>query len=137
LKTIVDAGPLIALINASDEHHPWAVEAISACAHPLFTCPEVLAEVAAVTGQLRAVVGLVRSGAVVLDFDLGDQAAAVLRLLEKYADQAMDLADACVVRMSEMSRDCRVLTTDRADFGVYRRNGREAIPIIAPPPVRR
>jgi len=132
VRTILDAGPLIALINAADEHHDWAIAAISSSAQPLFTCPEVLAEVAAVTGQPRAVVRLVQSGAVVLDFDLADQAAAVLRLLEKFADRRMDLADACIVRMTELSRDCRVITTDRADFSVYRRNGREVIPFIAP-----
>jgi hypothetical protein len=45
----------------------------------------------------------------------------------------MDLADACIVRMTELMRDCQVLTLDRADFAVYRRNGRDLIPMIAPP----
>ena len=54
-------------------------------------------------------------------------------LLRKYADQEMDLADACIVRMTELMRDSRVVTLDRADFSVYRRNGRDLIPIIAPP----
>jgi len=35
--------------------------------------------------------------------------------------------------MTELVRDCRVVTVDRADFSVYRRNGRDRIPIIAPP----
>ena len=35
--------------------------------------------------------------------------------------------------MTELTRDCRVVTVDRADFSVYRRNGRDLIPIIAPP----
>jgi hypothetical protein len=45
----------------------------------------------------------------------------------------MDLADACIVRMTELMRDCRVVTLDRLDFAVYRRNGRDLIPVIAPP----
>jgi len=45
----------------------------------------------------------------------------------------MDLADVCIVRMTELMRDSRVVTLDRADFAVYRRNGRELIPVIAPP----
>jgi hypothetical protein len=45
----------------------------------------------------------------------------------------MDLADACIVRMTELTRDCRVLTVDRDDFSVYRRNNRELIPLVAPP----
>ncbi len=52
---------------------------------------------------------------------------------QKYRDQGMDLADACIVRMSELTRTCRVVTVDRTDFTVYRRNGREAIPILSPP----
>ena len=133
MKKILDAGPLIALINEADRHHAWAEATLSSLGYPFATCPEVLAEVAAVTGRPRAVVRLVTSGGIVLDFDLAAQATAVLRLLEKYADREMDLADACIVRMAELCRDCRVITTDRADFAVYRRNGRDVIPVIVPP----
>jgi hypothetical protein len=45
----------------------------------------------------------------------------------------MDLADACIVRMTELMRDSRVVTVDRPDFTVYRRNGRDRIPVVAPP----
>ena len=76
---------------------------------------------------------MIRSGEISLAFDLGSQAAAVLTLLEKYSDRDIDLADACIVRMSVLERDCRVITVDRADFSVYRRNGRDLIPLIAPP----
>jgi hypothetical protein len=48
----------------------------------------------------------------------------------------MDLADACIVRMTELIRDSRVVTLDRADFSVYRRNGRDLIPLVAPPLTR-
>jgi hypothetical protein len=63
---------------------------------------------------------------------LSEQAAGVLKLLKRYAGREMDLADACIVRMTELMTDVRVLTLDRMDFGVYRRNGRSPIPIIAP-----
>jgi hypothetical protein len=53
--------------------------------------------------------------------------------LKKYSDREMDLADACIVRMTELMRDCQVVTLDRSDFNVYRRNGRELIPVVAPP----
>ncbi len=56
-----------------------------------------------------------------------------MTLLKKYADRDMDLADASIVRMTELTRDCRVITVDRADFSVYRRNERDLIPLIAPP----
>jgi predicted nucleic acid-binding protein len=85
------------------------------------------------TGQPAAIVEMVRAGEIVLTFDLSAQAASVLALLKKYADRDMDLADACIVRMSELERDCRVITVDRGDFSVYRRNGRDLIPLLAPP----
>jgi uncharacterized protein len=92
-----------------------------------------MAEAAAMTAQPIAIVEMIRAGEIVLDFDLAAQSASVLALLKKYADREMDLADACIVRMTELVRDCRVITVDRGDFSVYRRNGRDLIPLIAPP----
>ncbi len=92
-----------------------------------------MAEAAAMTGQPGAVVEMIQSGEIVLAFDLSAQTAGVLSLLKKYRDREMDLADACIVRMTELMRDSRVVTLDRADFAVYRRNGRDLIPLIVPP----
>ena len=78
-----------------------------------------------------------RSEVVQRILDLAEQTASVLALLKKYADRSMDLADACIVRMTELTRDCQVVTLDRADFSVYRRNGRDRIPMLAPPVKRR
>jgi predicted nucleic acid-binding protein len=68
---------------------------------------------------------------VVLAFDLGSNIAPVLRLLQKYADVPMSLADACLVRMTEVLADPVLLTTD-ADFRVYRRHGRQILPGVTP-----
>jgi predicted nucleic acid-binding protein len=54
-----------------------------------------------------------------------------LRLMEKYADVPMSLADACLVRMSEAASDAVILTTDR-DFRIYRRHGRQVVPCLTP-----
>lgn len=85
------------------------------------------------TGRPAAIVEMIQAGEIVLAFDLAAQAASVLALLKKYDDREMDLADACIVRMTELVRDCRVVTLDRSDFSLYRRNGRDLIPLIAPP----
>jgi predicted nucleic acid-binding protein len=130
---ILDAGPLIAAINRDDRHHRWAIETLGRLGPPYHSCPEAMAEAAAVTGRPAAVVEMIQAGEIVLAFDLASQASSVLALLRKYADRDMDLADACIVRMTELVRDCRVVTLDRADFSVYRRNGRDLIPLIAPP----
>ena len=76
---------------------------------------------------------LIVRGDFILDFDLAVEINPVLDLLQKYRDRQMDLADACIVRMTELMTDVRVLTLDRTDFAVYRRNGRDLIPILTPP----
>jgi len=133
MKHILDAGPLIAAINRQDAYHSWALDTLERLRPPFYSCAEAIAEAAAMTGQPAAIVEMIEAGEILLAFDLSEQAAAVLALLKKYSDLEMDLADACIVRMSELMRDCRVLTLDRSDFSVYRRNGRELIPLIAPP----
>lgn len=133
MKNILDAGPLIAALNRQDEHHRWACEILERLGPPFYSCPEAMAEAAAMTGQPAAIVEMIQSEEIILAFDLSEQTAGVLSLLKKYADRDMDLADACIVRMTELVRDCRVVTLDRLDFAVYRRNGRDLIPVIAPP----
>ena len=70
---------------------------------------------------------------ILLSAFLQDQTSSILQLLRKYKDQRMDLADACVVRLAELMDDSVVITVDKADFSVYRRNGRQVIPLISPP----
>ncbi len=133
MKTILDAGPLIAVLNREDQHHRWACVTLERLGPPFYTCSEALTEAAALTGQPAAIVEMVQQGELVLAFSLAEQAAGVLSLLRKYADRQMDLADACIVRMTELMRDSRVVTVDRSDFSVYRRHGRDLIPVISPP----
>ena len=72
-----------------------------------------------------------QAGALVPGFDLGDELEPVLKLLHKYADVPMSLADACLVRMTETLADPVILTTD-ADFRVYRRHSRQIVPCVLP-----
>lgn len=133
MKNILDAGPLIALLNRQDAHHRWASDVLERLGPPFYSCPEAMAEAAALTGQPAAIVEMIQAEEIILRFDLSEQTAAVLALLKKYADREMDLADACIVRMTELMRDSQVITLDRTDFAVYRRNGRDLIPVITPP----
>ena len=133
MKHILDAGPLIAALNSRDEYHRWATETLERLGPPFYSCPEAMAEAAAMTGKPSAIVEMIYAEEIILAFNLSEQAAGVLSLLKKYNDRGIDLADACIVRMSELMRDCRVVTLDRDDFAVYRRNGRDLIPLIVPP----
>jgi hypothetical protein len=55
----------------------------------------------------------------------------VLRLLDKYANIPMSLADACLVRMTQALPDPVNLTTD-SDCRIYRRHGRQIVPCAMP-----
>ncbi len=131
MKTIVDAGPLVALLNRRDSFHEWVTQALKALPLPLLTCEPVLTEAAHLTGKPAALLAMLGEGSLKIGIELDEQGDAVRRLLDRYGAR-MSLADASVVRMSELSRRSRVFTLDRADFSVYRRNGREVIPLIAP-----
>jgi predicted nucleic acid-binding protein len=133
VKNVLDAGPLIAALNRRDSYHRWARETFKRLGPPFYSCPEAMAEASAMTGQPAAIVEMIRAEEIILDFDITEQASAVLALLKKYRDRQMDLADACIVRMSELIRDCQVVTLDKDDFAAYRRNGRDFIPVIVPP----
>jgi len=76
---------------------------------------------------------MVNEGLVALAFDCREHLVQLARLAHRFADQKPDLADLCLVRMSELFPKHSVITIDRTDFQVYRRNKREAIPLLCPP----
>ena len=134
-RIIVDTGPLVALLNGSDVYHEWARNTMSRLKPPLFTCEPVLAEAAYLVRRLpggpQAVLDLLARGVVQVDFRVDSDLLALRTLLTKYASVPMSLADACLVRMSEVMPRSHILTL-ASDFKVYRRRGRLAIPLIAP-----
>jgi predicted nucleic acid-binding protein len=132
-SVLVDAGFLIALLSRRDRHHRWAAMQSPRLALPWKTCEAVLSEAFHLVGSRGrpGLAALLRRGAVVTAFDLGDDLDRVLTLMLKYADVPMSLADACLVRMSETSADPVIVTTD-ADFTIYRRHGRQVVPSVTP-----
>lgn len=134
---IVDTGPLVAFLNRRDRHHAWATEQWGGLSPPLLTCEAVLSEatylVRGMTGGAEAVLELVARGVVKPTFRLQDEVSPLKTLVRRYA---RDLADACLVRMSELHPDCVVLTIDTEFRDVYRRHGRQVIPTLLPPDVK-
>jgi predicted nucleic acid-binding protein len=134
-KVLLDAGPLIGYLNRKDQHHGWAVESWTVLEEPLWTCEAVLSEVIfnlqSEGMPLDSVLHYLDGGIIRLDFSMDENRADVLNLLRKYADQPMSLADACLVRMAELNNNCQIFTTDK-DFLIYRRKGRNMIPLLAP-----
>lgn len=135
MKGIADTGFLIAFANRGDRHHEWAVRLAGGVAEPLLTCEAVLAEAAFHLQSVGLVLAMLREGLVTLAFDCREHLPQLDALARRYADRQPDLADLCLIRMSELHPRHSVITVDRKDFRVYRRNKREAIPLICPPAV--
>jgi predicted nucleic acid-binding protein len=132
---LTDSGPLVALLDRSDQHHRWAREQFDHVPCPVLTCEGAIAEVAHLLGAARVpswgVLELMEREVVAVRFDLEAGLDRVLALMKKYSDTPMDFVDACLVGMTEAKRDCRLLTLD-SDFKVYRRFERQAIPLLMP-----
>ena len=132
-NVIADSSVLVALVRYDDQHHRWLNAQVDDLPMPWHTCEAALSETFHLVGErgVPKIKDMLRRGAVVLSFNLGDELEAVLALMDKYADVPMSLADACLVRMSETLPDPVVLTTD-ADFNIYRRHGRQVVPSLRP-----
>ena len=132
-SALVDTGFLVALLSRRDGNHRWAAAVAHRLPPPWRTCEAALSEAFHLLGArgTKSLAELVRRGAVVCAFRFGEDMDVVLRLLAKYADVPMSFADACLVRMTETLNDPVLLTTD-ADFRIYRRHGRQAIPCVMP-----
>jgi predicted nucleic acid-binding protein len=135
MMAICDTGPLVAYLNRNDPHHAWAVALMKQVPPPMLTCEPVLTEVVYFLREddveVDPLFQLLERGALRLDFDMSAHWPRVRTLMARY--DRMDLADASIVVMSELHTRCQVLTVDRKDFSVYRRNERQVIDFVAPP----
>lgn len=133
MKAIADTGLLVAFANRDDTHHAWAVGLAARVTEPLLTCEAVLAETAFHLQSAEITLAMVREGLVAISFACSDHLVQLAALAKRFADRKPDLADLCLIRMSELYPRHAVITVDREDFRVYRRNKRETIPVICPP----
>ena len=135
-RTLLDTGPLVAFLNRQDQWHEWARAQMGALLPPLLTCEPVLTESCFLIqrngGQPSEVLAKVQAGVIQVALEIGTEAVALEMLMRRYEDTPMSLADACLVRLSELYSDCQVFTLD-TDFRRYRRHGRQVIPLLAPP----
>ena len=130
---LVDAGPLVALLDQSDVHHAASVAALRSLRDPLVTVWPAFTEAMYLLGSWRGQTALwsrVETGALTLaPLDEGD-ASRMRELMEKYRDLPMDLADAALVRVAEREDLTRIFTLDRRHFSVYRPGRRRRFSIV-------
>lgn len=125
---LVDTGPLVsAFARKEDVFKDWAEDLLAALPLPLVTCEAVIVEAAHLLRSPARLLEAIERKLIVCRFDLQRQAGPLRELCEKYADQPMDLTDACLVRLYESFREgtATIVTVDRRDFSTYRtRKGR-------------
>ena len=134
-NVIVDTGPIVALFDADEAHHSWVVSRLEELEPPLLTCEAVLTEASYLIARAGAspsvVVDLVTRGMLAVMSAFEGEAEAISRLLRRYANVPMSLADACLVRIAERTANATVLTLE-SDFRIYRQKGRRLIPLLIP-----
>jgi len=132
--TICDTGPLLAYLNRNDPHHEWAVAQMKQVRAPMLVCEPVLTEVLYILREddlaIDPLFQLLEREAIRVSFDLSAHWPRIRTLMSRY--RQMDLADASVVIMTELHARSQVLTLDRRDFTVYRRNDRQVIKFVSP-----
>lgn len=132
---IADTGFLVAFANRKDRYHDWAVEIASRIDRALLTCEAVLAETAFHLENVSLVLAMVQEGLALPRLVVSDHLTRLAELAKRYADRKPDLADLCLIRLSELNPSLPVITTDVRDFRVYRRGRREMIPLLHPPKI--
>lgn len=134
-NTLIDTGPLVAFFNKRDTHHEWIKTQLAVISPPLLICEAVISEACFLlrnlAGAKEAVLECLHRNLIEVAFVLNDEATAIKKLLGRYANVPMSFADACLVRMSEQYDNSKILTLDK-DFRIYRKHGRQIIPICIP-----
>jgi uncharacterized protein len=130
-----DTGPWVALHCRDDAFHGWARDQFAQITSPLMTCEAVVAETCFLLAHAghdpAKALALIARGVVRVGMVLGDEITPAQALFERYDNVPASLADACLVRMSELYERCRVFTLD-TDFHIYRHHGRKVIPLLSP-----
>lgn len=141
-QTLIDTGSLIALIDVRDkQNHPGCLAAFQALSAAPFTTWPCVAEASYLLGQINGwpaqamLLGLLKSGSVVIHNTRHDtrdtELERIHQLMEQYQNVPMDLADASLVSLAELSGVRQIITLDQ-DFFIYRINNKDSFDVIKP-----
>jgi uncharacterized protein len=132
---IIDTGALVAYLNEKDTFHQWAKKQFMNAEYPLFTCEAVISETWFLlnkrTSNPFVIMQMLKEGIFTIPLHLITEKNTLAKLMDKYRNVPMSIADASLVRLSEYYPNCKVLTLDK-DFTIYRRNKNQPIPVIMP-----
>ena len=131
---LVDAGPLVAILDRTDPAHDVCVETLATLRGSLVTVWPAFTEAMYLLGRAwsgqRALWSRLETGALALArLDEAD-APRMRELMEKYRDLPMDLADAALVRIAEREALTDIFTLDHRHFSIYRPGRRRRFAIV-------
>ncbi len=136
--TLIDAGPLIALMNRKDQYHSIVKPLFQQLNSPFITTEAAVAEAMYNLGKWAGWPFQKKLLRAILDTQIVTEPLGasdyprIYDLMDKYADNPMDFADASLVAVAERLRLTKIFTVDRADFSTYRLNGRTPFSILGP-----
>jgi predicted nucleic acid-binding protein len=132
---IIDTGVIVALVNRREQTHQWVKNTLKSLSLPFLTCESVITEscflLKNVHGGENAVLNLINSNKLQIPFNLSEEVTEIKQLIKQYKYVPMSLADACLVRMSELIKGSSVFTLD-SDFIIYRQYKNQVISVIMP-----
>ena len=132
---LLDTGPLVSFLASGLRRHAWTCEQWKFFRPPLLTCEPVLTEAAFLLKregrEADPLFALLERGVIRIALDVQEEQADLRALMRRYRNRPMSLADACLVRLSELHTDGEVFTLD-FDFRIYRRHGNKVIPVLMP-----
>ena len=132
---LLDTGPLVSFLASGLRHHSWAVDQWKHLSPPLLTCEPVLTEAAFLLKreghEADALFALLERGVIRIAISVQNEQPDLRALMHRYRNRPMSLADACLVRLSEIHPIGEVFTLD-SDFRIYRRHGNKVIPTLMP-----
>src|SRR5690606_28443515 len=133
MAVLVDTGPIVALLDRRERFHEQCVEALLGTNEPLITCETVIAEACfllrRLKGASRDLLFDVQAGRYQIDYRLAERGWQLGKLLDRYANVPMDLADACLVDLANRHKTGRIFTLD-ADFRIYRWGKSQAFDLL-------
>jgi predicted nucleic acid-binding protein len=134
-QMLLGTGPLVAFISPRDRFHEWAVAQWATSGLPLLTCEAVITEACFLLRNVyrgeEEVMNLLETQILHISFSLDNEVATIRQLLSRYQSVPMSLADACLVRMTELYPESLLLTLD-SDFTIYWKNQNQPIALIQP-----
>lgn len=132
---ILDTGPLVAYLNHKDKYHGWARQRFQEITPPILTCQAVISEACFLVRHIptgrECILEMIERQVIQTEFNLNVESKALKQLITKYRNVPMSLADACLVRMTELFENAIILTIDK-DFSIYRKNKNTMISCVTP-----